>query len=57
MSVAEFMEMTSDKMNIHLYAETADNTMSRLALEILAGTKPTVTELRIKVTETEMAHQ
>ena len=31
MSVAEFNKMTSNEMIIHLFAETADNTMSRLA--------------------------
>ena len=32
MSVAEFEKMTSDKMVLHLFAETADSTMSKLAL-------------------------
>ena len=52
-SVAEFKMMTSNDMIIHLFAEIADNTMSTLVLEILAGTKQTVTESRTKVTETE----
>ena len=53
MSIAEFNTMTLDEMIIHLFAETADNTMSRLVLEILAGTKPLVAELRIKIKEKE----
>ena len=53
MSVAEFKEMTADEMIIHMCPEKADNTMSRLALEVLAGTKTTVTKFRIKITEAE----
>ena len=53
MSVAELNTMTSDEMIIHLFTETADNTMSRLALKILVGTKPLVTKLRTKVKETK----
>ena len=51
--MAEFNKMMSDQMIIHLFAETADNMMYRLAREILAGTKPLVTELRTKLKETE----
>ena len=36
--------MTQDEMIIHLSAETADYTMSRLALEILVGSEPTVND-------------
>ena len=52
MSVAEFYAMTSDETVIHLLAKTADQTMGRLALDLLAGSKPTVTELRTKFKET-----
>jgi hypothetical protein len=55
MSVAEFGDMSADEMVIHLFAETADNVMSKLALEILANIRPTVSDLRVKVTETENA--
>ena len=40
MSVAEFSAMSADEMVIHLFAETADVVMSKLALEILANNKP-----------------
>ena len=49
MSVAEFEEMSADEMVIHLFAETADAVMSKLALEILANIRPTVSDLRVKV--------
>ena len=54
MSVAEFTTMTSGEMFIYLFAETADNTISRPVLEILAGSKPSVTELRTKVMDLEL---
>ena len=53
MSVAEFKEMSADEFIIHLFAETADATMAKIALEILSTTKPLVSILRIKVQETE----
>ena len=55
MSVAEFEEMSADEMAIHLFVETGDAVMSKLALEILANIRPTVSDLRVKVTETENA--
>ena len=55
MSVAEFSDMSADEMVIHLFAETADVVMSKLALEILATSKPMVSNLRVRVTETENA--
>ena len=36
MSVAEFSDMTEDQMVIHLFVETADATMLKIGLEILA---------------------
>jgi hypothetical protein len=54
-SVAEFEDMTKEQMVIHLFAETADSTMSKLALDILSTTNPTLAELRTKVTEVENA--
>ena len=51
MSVSDFNMMTSDEMFIHLFAETNDNTMTRLALEILAGSKQSVTALKRHVGE------
>ena len=53
MSVADFQNMSADEMLIHIFADTADATMSRIALDILASTTPMVAELRVKVTETE----
>jgi hypothetical protein len=55
MSVAEFEKMTSDKMILHLFAETADSIMSRLALEILSAVDLKVADLRTRVTEVENA--
>ena len=55
MSVAEFEKMTSDEMILHLFAETADSTMSRLALEILSTGDPKNADLRTRVTEVENA--
>ena len=53
MSVPEFKEMTADEMIIHMCPEKADNTMSRLSREVLAGTITTITKFRIKVTDAE----
>ena len=53
MSVAEFDAMTADEMVIHLFAKCADSQIARLALDLLEGEKPTVTELSIKVKKTE----
>ena len=53
MSVAELPAMTAEEMVIHLFAECADSHMARLALDLLAGEKPLVIELRIKVKDTE----
>ena len=53
MSVAEFEKMSADEFIIHLFVETADATLAKLALEILSVNKPLVSTLRIKVQETE----
>ena len=53
MSVADFDNMTADQLLIHIFADTADATMSRIALDILATENPKVADLRVKVTETE----
>ena len=37
MSVAEFDKMSSDEMVIHLFAETANSTMSKIGLEIISA--------------------
>jgi hypothetical protein len=55
MSVAEFETMTKEQYILHLFAETADSTMSKLALDILSSTSPNLAELRNKVTEVENA--
>ena len=46
MSVAEFDKMTPDEMIIHLFAETADSTMSKIALETLSSCSPSIADLR-----------
>lgn len=45
MSVAELKNMTEDDMIMHLFAETANTTMSKLALELLLKTDPKVQDL------------
>ena len=41
MSVSEFENLTADELLIHLFADTADTTMSRIALDILSAGNPT----------------
>ena len=53
MSVAEFNEISEDKMIIHLFCGTADQTMSKIALEILGRPEPSLADLRQHVKETE----
>ena len=53
MSVAEFAQMTEEEMVLHIFAESADSTMSKVALDILSTAEPTLAELRNKVTEVE----
>ena len=45
--------MTKDEFLIHLFAESADMTISKIAMEILSSKKPTVADLRSKIAETE----
>ena len=47
------VKMTQDQFLIHLFGESADQTMSKIAMEILSGAIPTVAALRTKVAETE----
>ena len=53
MEVCEWETMSKDEFLTHLFAESADMTMSKIAVEILSGKKPTVAELRNKIAETE----
>ena len=48
MEICDWESMTKDEFLIHLFAESADMTMSKIAMEILSGKKPTVAELRNK---------
>ena len=57
MSVAEFENMTSDELIIHIFTETADATMSKIGIEILKNDQPSVTELMTRIIETENAMQ
>ena len=44
--------MSKDEFLIHIVAESADQTMSKLAMEILPGNPPTIAVLRNKIAET-----
>ena len=56
MEICDWESMTKDEFLIHLFAESADMTMSKIAMEILSGKKPTVAELRNKIAETENSY-
>ena len=45
--------MSKDECLIHIFAENADQTMSRLGMEILSGKPLTIVVLRNKIAETE----
>ena len=51
--ICDWDSMTKDQFLIHLFAESADMTMSKIAMEILSSKNPTVAELRSKIAETE----
>ena len=53
MEICDWESMTKDEFLIHLFAESADMTMSKISMEILSGKKPTMAELRNKIAETE----
>ena len=53
MEICDWESMTKDQFLIHLFAESADMTMSKIAMEILSSKNPTVAELRSKIAETE----
>ena len=44
--------MSKDEFLIHIVAESADQTMSKLAMEILPGKPPTIAVLRNKIAKT-----
>ena len=44
MEVCEWEKMSKDEHMIHIFAESADQTMSKLAMEIVSGKTPTVTQ-------------
>ena len=49
----EWAQMTQDQFLIHLFTESADQSMSKIAMGILSGNNPAVLALRTKVAETE----
>ena len=51
--VAELNNITSDELGIHVFTESADQTMSKLAIEELAKKKPSLKQLKIAVKGTE----
>ena len=53
MAITEWECMITDKMLINLFSEQSDGTMSRVALEILSSSNPTMAALRKKVEEIE----
>ena len=53
LSAAEFDQMTGDEMVIHLFKESADAQMARIAMDILEKENPTMRKLKVKVKETE----
>ena len=54
MEICDWESMTKDEFLIHLFAEgCSDNIMSKLAMEVLSSSKPTVADLRSKIAETE----
>ena len=57
MSQADFKNMTSDEMIIHVFIRNADSAMSKLGIKILTSDKPTVTELKSRIKETELGMQ
>ena len=54
MEVIDWENMSKDQFLIHLFAEGCScNVMSKLAMEVLSSDKPTVADLRKKISETE----
>ena len=54
-SVAEYDEMTGDEFQIHLFIESPDAHMQKLATELLGKENSTMQKLKVKVKETENA--
>ena len=52
-SVAEYDKMTGDEFQIHLFIESGDSQLSKIATELLGKDNPTMYKLKIKVKETE----
>ena len=53
MEVGEWEKMSKDQFLIHIFAESADQTMSKVATEILSGKTQIVAALRNKIAKTE----
>ena len=53
MEICDWESMTKDEFLIHLFAESADMTMSKIAMEILSSKNPKIADLRSKIAETE----
>ena len=57
MEICDWGSMTKDEFLIHLFAKSADMTMSKISMEILSGKNPTVAELRNKIVENLLEEQ
>ena len=53
MEVCEWAKMTQDQFLIHLFAESADQSMNKITMEVLSGNNPTVAAFHTKVAKTE----
>ena len=54
LEVAEVESMTADELGIHIFAESVDSTMIKLALDILANDDPKITKLKLADNATEV---
>ena len=54
LEVCEWAKMTQDQLLIHLFVASADQSMSKIAMEILSGNNPTVAALHTKSVDSRM---
>ena len=52
-SVAEYEQITEDEFQIHLFIESTDPQMARMAMDLLKTENPTMQCLKVKVKEIE----
>ena len=55
LEVAEVETMTPDELCIHIFAESVDSTMTKLALDILVEDDPKITKLKHTVRASEVS--